>query len=60
MTRWSVDMAANSDDIAMTPLSDLVGEFPRIDDRFAGQANRYGWQLVQFTLKQNFRQWVYF
>ncbi|MXP27105.1 lignostilbene alpha-beta-dioxygenase [Altererythrobacter indicus] len=51
MTRWSVDMAANSDDIAMTPLSDLVGEFPRIDDRFAGQANRYGWQLVQDQTK---------
>lgn len=47
MTRWTVDMSANSDDIQMTPLADLVGEFPRIDDRFAGVKNRYGWQLVQ-------------
>lgn len=47
MTRWTVDMRANDDDIAMTRLADLVGEFPRIDDRFAGAKNRYGWQLVQ-------------
>jgi carotenoid cleavage dioxygenase len=47
MTRWTVNMAANSDEIAMTPLSNLVGEFPRIDDRFAGLRNRHGWQLVQ-------------
>jgi carotenoid cleavage dioxygenase len=51
MTRWTVDMTANSDDIAMMPLSDLVGEFPRIDDRFAGLRNRYGWQLVQDPTK---------
>jgi carotenoid cleavage dioxygenase len=47
MTRWTVDMLSNSDDIAMTPIADLTGEFPRIDDRFAGLKNRYGWQLVQ-------------
>ncbi|MEO5598136.1 MAG: carotenoid oxygenase family protein [Novosphingobium sp.] len=47
MTRWTVDMLANGDGIAMTPLADFVGEFPRIDDRFAGRANRYGWQLAQ-------------
>lgn len=47
MTRWSVDMLANDDEIKMTPIADLVGEFPRIDDRFAGQRNRHGWQLVQ-------------
>lgn len=47
MTRWTVDMLANDDDIAMTPIADLVGEFPRIDERFAGRRNRHGWQLVQ-------------
>lgn len=51
MTRWTVDMTSNSDDIEMTPLADLVGEFPRIDDRFAGQRNRHGWQLVQDLTK---------
>jgi carotenoid cleavage dioxygenase len=51
MTRWTVDMLSNSDDIEMRQIADLTGEFPRIDDRFAGQRNRYGWQLVQ-DLKQ--------
>ncbi|MQP68485.1 lignostilbene alpha-beta-dioxygenase [Niveispirillum sp. SYP-B3756] len=51
MTRWTVDMSANSDDIQMAPLANLVGEFPRIDDRFAGVKNRYGWQLVQDMTK---------
>lgn len=51
MTRWTVDMSANSDDIHMAPLANLVGEFPRIDDRFAGVKNRYGWQLVQDMTK---------
>jgi carotenoid cleavage dioxygenase-like enzyme len=51
MTRWTVDMQSNSEDIEMTPIADLVGEFPRIDDRFAGQKNRWGWQLVQDSSK---------
>ncbi|MBW8743548.1 MAG: carotenoid oxygenase family protein [Sphingomonas sp.] len=51
MTRWTVDMTANSDEIAMRPLADLVGEFPRIDDRFAGVRNQFGWQLVQDMTK---------
>jgi carotenoid cleavage dioxygenase-like enzyme len=47
MTRWTVDMLGNTDEIAMRRLTDLVGEFPRIDDRFAGMKNKYGWLLVQ-------------
>jgi carotenoid cleavage dioxygenase len=47
MTRWTVDMLGNSDDIEMTQLSDLVGEFPRIDDRYAGRPYRHGYLLVQ-------------
>jgi carotenoid cleavage dioxygenase len=47
MTRWTVDMQSNSETIEMTPLAELIGEFPRIDDRFAGRRNRWGWQLVQ-------------
>ena len=47
MTRWTVGMTSNSDPIRMTPLADMFGEFPRIDDRFAGRKNRYGWQLAQ-------------
>ena len=47
MMRWTVDMLGNSNAIGSAPLADFVGEFPRIDDRFAGKKNRYGWQLVQ-------------
>jgi carotenoid cleavage dioxygenase-like enzyme len=47
LTRWTVDMAANSDDIATERLTGLIGEFPRIDDRFAGQPYRHGYMLVQ-------------
>jgi len=51
VTRWSVDMLGNSEDIAMERKTDLVGEFPRIDDRFAGSAYRYGFLLVQDMTK---------
>ncbi|PZU11082.1 carotenoid oxygenase family protein [Sphingomonas sp.] len=47
MTRWTVDMAANEDGIAARRLTDLVGEFPRIDDRFAGRPYRHGYILAQ-------------
>ena len=47
ITRWTVDMLGNSDEIEMQRMTDLVGEFPRIDDRFAGQAYRHGFLLVQ-------------
>lgn len=51
LTRWSVDLAGTDDTITMTPLADLVGEFPRIDDRFAGRPYRHGWQLAQDMTK---------
>jgi len=47
VTRWTVDMLGNSDEIEMTQLSEVVGEFPRIDDRRAGLPYRYGYLLVQ-------------
>ncbi|MEH3105959.1 MAG: carotenoid oxygenase family protein [Sphingomonas fennica] len=47
LTRWTVDMLDNSDEIHMERLTDLVGEFPRIDDRVAGQDYTHGWLLVQ-------------
>ncbi|MEO6339574.1 MAG: carotenoid oxygenase family protein [Caulobacteraceae bacterium] len=47
MTRWTVDMASNGDGFEKKEqLCDFVGEFPRIDDRYATQAYRHGWQLV--------------
>jgi carotenoid cleavage dioxygenase len=39
-------MASNSDAFeSEVKLTDTAGEFPRIDDRFAGQPYRYGWML---------------
>jgi len=46
MTRLTVDMGANSDALTdIRPIGRSVGEFPRIDDRFAGQPYRHGWML---------------
>ncbi|HWJ69311.1 MAG TPA: carotenoid oxygenase family protein [Sphingobium sp.] len=46
LTRWTVDMASNSEDFeSVTQLTQTVGEFPRIDDRFTGLPYRYGWML---------------
>ena len=48
MTRWSVDMASKSEQFAgMERLTELVGEFPRIDDRYAGRPYRHGYLLAQ-------------
>jgi carotenoid cleavage dioxygenase-like enzyme len=51
ITRWTVDMLGNSDEIAMERKTDLIGEFPRIDDRFAGRKYRHGFLLVQDMTK---------
>lgn len=46
LTRWTVDMASNGEDFeSITPLTETASEFPRIDDRFTGKKNRYGWSL---------------
>lgn len=47
LTRWTVDMASNSDAFeSVTRMTDMFGEFPRIDDRVTGKPYRYGWMLV--------------
>jgi carotenoid cleavage dioxygenase len=47
LTRWTVDMAAHGEDFEKSErLTQLFGEFPRIDDRYATQAYRHGWLLV--------------
>ncbi|MBC2651212.1 carotenoid oxygenase family protein [Novosphingobium flavum] len=46
LTRWTVDLANNTDEFAaITRLTDTAGEFPRIDDRFTGRPYRHGWML---------------
>ncbi|MBC2670313.1 carotenoid oxygenase family protein [Novosphingobium piscinae] len=51
LTRWTVDLQGDDPTIRMTRLADVVGEFPRIDDRFAGRRNRFGYQLGQDLTK---------
>ncbi|GAO56429.1 carotenoid oxygenase family protein [Novosphingobium sp. NBM11] len=46
LTRWTVDLSQNEEEFKAVRLSDMIGEFPKIDDRFTGQKNRYGWMVV--------------
>lgn len=51
LTRWSVDMAAGDNHIEARTISNLIGEFPRIDDRFAMAHYRHGYMLTQDASK---------
>jgi len=42
LTRWTFDPAANTESFKREPIDDLAGEFPRLDERFAGLAYRHG------------------
>lgn len=46
LSRWTVDMSQNSSEYQSTQLTGMIGEFPKIDDRFNGQKYRYGWLVV--------------
>ncbi|MDT8398726.1 MAG: carotenoid oxygenase family protein, partial [Pseudomonadales bacterium] len=47
LTRWTVDMNSPGETFEKSErMTDMIGEFPRIDDRYATQANKYGWLLV--------------
>ena len=47
LTRWTVDMASNSGGFEnKEQLTNFVGEFPRIDDRYATEPYRHGWLLA--------------
>jgi carotenoid cleavage dioxygenase-like enzyme len=48
MTRWTVDMDSRGDAFeSMTRLTQISGEFPRIDERYASAPYRYGFLLSQ-------------
>ena len=46
LTRWTLDMSSNDEGFKSERLTDLVGEFPRIDDRYAMEAYTHGYLLV--------------
>jgi carotenoid cleavage dioxygenase len=43
LCHWTFDLAGNTDRFTQAYLDDITGEFPRIDDRRAGLANKHGW-----------------
>jgi carotenoid cleavage dioxygenase-like enzyme len=43
LCRWTFDPNRSDACVASEPLSELKGEFPRIDDRMTGQRYRHGW-----------------
>jgi carotenoid cleavage dioxygenase-like enzyme len=43
LCRWTFDPARSDACVASEALSDLTGEFPRIDDRMMGRRYRHGW-----------------
>ncbi len=47
LTRWTVDMASNSGAFEKRErLTEFVGEFPRIDERYLTRPYRHGWLLA--------------
>lgn len=47
LTEWIVDINSADDSIeAVIQRTDLIGEFPRIDDRWMGKPHRHGWMLT--------------
>lgn len=43
LTRWTFDLAQNSDDYKWERLDDIPCEFPRLDERFTAHEYRYGY-----------------
>ena len=43
LCEWVFDLGDNSNGVKRTYLDDITGEFPRLDERFAGNAYRHGY-----------------
>jgi carotenoid cleavage dioxygenase-like enzyme len=43
LTRWTFDLSANTDSFQRERIDDLAGEFPRLDERFAGLDYGHGY-----------------
>jgi carotenoid cleavage dioxygenase-like enzyme len=55
LVRWTFDLAGASDTVGREPLDDLDGEFPRLDERYAGLAYRHGWFAANCARSGDFR-----
>lgn len=47
LVRWRFDLSDPAQVFTQTPLADLPGEFPRIDERVAGLPYRHGWYVCR-------------
>jgi carotenoid cleavage dioxygenase len=49
LCRWTFDLDGTGTEFRREYLDDLVAEFPRIDERYTGQRNRYGFYTCHAT-----------
>jgi carotenoid cleavage dioxygenase len=49
LVRWTIDLADSTNTIKQEKLDDMAGEFPRLDERFAGLAYRHGYFAASST-----------
>ncbi len=49
LVRWTIDLGANTNVIRQEKLDDLAGEFPRLDERYAGLPYRHGYFAASST-----------
>jgi carotenoid cleavage dioxygenase len=52
MVHWSINVADTSARVVRTPISDVAGEFPRIDERFTGLRYRHCWHAANTDLSE--------
>ena len=52
IVRWTIDLGDRNARVVRTPLDDLVGEFPRIDERFAGLPYRHCWHAANVEMNE--------
>ncbi|HVX09687.1 MAG TPA: carotenoid oxygenase family protein [Pirellulales bacterium] len=48
LTRWTIDLAGQTNGARREQLDDLAAEMPRFDERRAGLPYRHGWYLASF------------
>ena len=51
LCRWTFDLSGTDTGFRREYLDDLVAEFPRIDERYAGRRNRYGFYTCHATAR---------
>jgi len=49
LVRWTIDLGGATNTIRQRPLDDITGEFPRLDERYAGLAYRHGYFAASST-----------